>query len=107
MEALRRYPKSQRRAVAQEWARRSNAAQAQKRMERGPDAETVRKRALHDSRGQVLRSGVCYKAGKEIAWQVRRSIHGRTNQLDLVSNGRVIQTCGKRNLPKQFRPYEN
>lgn len=72
-----------------------------------PDADTLRNRALYDARGQVLREGVCYRDGKEIAWQVRRSVDGRTNQLDLVSNGRVIQTCGKRKLPKQFRPYEN
>ena len=79
-------------------------AKAQKRMERGVDEDTLRRRALHDSRGQVLRSGVCWKNGSEIHWQVRRSVHGKVNQLDLVSNGRVIKTCGARQMAKEFRP---
>lgn len=102
--ALTRYPKSQRSAVASEWAHRSNAVQAKARLERGIDAETERHRALYDMRGQVLREGICYRGGNEMHWQVRRSIHGRSNQLDLVSNGRVILTAGARRLPAQFRP---
>lgn len=104
MEALHRYPKRERRSVAREWARRSNAVQAQKRLERGPDAETLRMRELHDAKGQVVREGVCWRSGKEIRWQVRRSVAGRVNQFDLISNGRVIQTCGARQLAKEFRP---
>lgn len=73
-------------------------------MERGPDADTIRYRALHDARGQVLREGVCWKDGKELRWQVRRSVHGKVSQYDLVSNGHVIQTCGRRQLAKEFRP---
>ena len=51
--ALYRYPKKERRAVAQLWARRSNAVQSAARIARAPDAETVRARALHDARGQI------------------------------------------------------
>jgi len=54
MQALLRYPKHKRRAIAQEWARRSNAVQAKMRMEREPDCETQRFRALHDAKGQVI-----------------------------------------------------
>lgn len=73
-------------------------------MERGPDADTMRWRALYDAKGQVLREGVCWRNGVEIRWQVRRSVSGRVNQFDLISNGRVIQTCGARQLAKEFRP---
>jgi hypothetical protein len=68
------------------------------------DADTRMRRSLDDARGQIVREGVCYKAGKEIAWQVRRSVSGRSDQLDLVSNGRPIQTSGRRGLAKEFRP---
>ena len=104
MNALFRYPKSNRREKARQWAHRSNASQASARIDRPTDPETLRMRALDDARGQVLRSGVCWKEGKELHWQVRRSVLGRVNQFDLVSNGRVILTAGIRKLPTQFRP---
>lgn len=56
--ALLRYPRRERRAVAQSWARRSHATQAAARIARGPDADTLHRRALHDARGQVVRAGV-------------------------------------------------
>lgn len=65
MQALLRYPKHQRRAIAQEWARRSQAVQAMNRIARGPDAETLRKRALEDARGQIEREGCTYTATSE------------------------------------------
>jgi len=104
MQALLRYPKHKRRAIAQEWARRSNAVQAKMRMEREPDCETQRFRALHDAKGQVLREGCTYSAQNETRWVLRRSTLGRVNQLDLVADGEVVKTCGKRKMPSRFRP---
>lgn len=104
MQALYRVPKSQRRSLAQEYARRSNAVQAAARLGRGLDAETLRKRALDGARGQVVRTGCTYNAGGETQWQVQRSLEGRTDQFDLVANGSVFRTSGPRNLPLRFRP---
>ncbi len=95
--ALHRYPKAERRAVAREWGRRSQRAQAVQRMERGPDAETRRRRALHDARGTVLREGVTYKGdGSVVPWCVRRALAGRVNQVEIVVAGRVWRIVGER-----------
>lgn len=104
MDALLRYPKNQRRAVAQEWALRSQAVQQAKQIERGPDTDTLRMRALHDAKGQVLREGCTYTAGGETHWHVRRSLRGCTDQFDIVANGSVVRTCGRRRLSCRFRP---
>lgn len=93
-------PTAQRSAVSQRW----HAAKALKRMQRDPDFETVRMRALHDAKGQVLREGCTYTASGATNWQVRRSIAGRINQLDLVANSTIIKTCGRRRLPRRFKP---
>lgn len=93
-----------RRLRAQQMARRSNEVQAAKRLTRDPDADTVMRRALHDARGTVIREGCTFTARGETHWQVRRSLRGRTNQFDLVANGRVVKTCGRRALPLRFRP---
>lgn len=88
--ALLRYSKTKRRIVSQEWARRSQRTQATKRIECGPDAETVRHRVLYDARGAVLREGITYKGnGSVIPWRVRRAITGRVNQVEIVVGGRV------------------
>lgn len=87
-----------------ELGRKRGLASARAWAPREADADTLMRRALHDARGKVLREGVCWKEGRELHWQVRRSIHGKVNQFDLISNGRVIQTCGKRQLAKEFRP---
>jgi len=102
MEALLRYPKHRRRAVAQEWARRSHAVQAAKRMARGPDWDTVRMRALHDARGQVLRHGVTYSATHTNGqpWTILRSKNGRTNQVDLHIGATLVSTCGLRAIER-------
>jgi hypothetical protein len=92
MHALLRYPKSQRRIIAQEWARRSNAVQSAARMERGPDAETVRYRALRDTRGKIIAHGCVYSANGARPWQIVRSQRGRTNQVDLDINGALFRT---------------
>jgi hypothetical protein len=95
--AILRYPRRERRAVAQDWARRSHVAQAGRRMESGPDADTLRRRALHDARGQVIREGVTYHGnGRVTPWCVRRSITGRVDQFDIVLAGVVSRTGGPR-----------
>jgi hypothetical protein len=101
--ALYRYPRTERRAIAQEWARRSQAVQAQKRLAREPDFETVRARALHEARGRLLREGRTYFAQACTHWQVRRSQHGRTDQRDVIVNGKLWRTCGPRRLPAWLR----
>lgn len=69
-----------------------------------PDsALQIKLRKRMSGKGQVLREGVCWRNGAEIRWMVRRSVAGKVNQLDLVSNGRVVQTCGARKLAKEFR----
>ena len=102
--ALYRYPKNRRREVARDWARRSNAVQFAARIERGPDAETVRMRALHDAKGQVMRHGIIYRATGITEWVVRRSLAGRVDQFDFVANGVVKLTAGPRRFPQRIRP---
>lgn len=102
--ALYRYAKRERRAVAQEWARRSNAVQSEARIARGPDAETVRMRALHDAKGQIVRQGCTYRATGTTHWHVCRSVSGSVRQFDFVTNGRLKLTAGRRQFPSQFRP---
>lgn len=73
-----------------------------------PDsALQVKLRKRMSGKGEVLRSGICWKDGKEIAWQVRRSVEGRINQYDLISNDRLILTAGARRMPVQFRPTKS
>lgn len=101
MQALLRYPRAARRAVAQAWARRSQAVQAAARLNRGADADTLRRRAAHDARGEVLRHGVTFFGdGRVVPWCVRRSVAGRCDQLDLVADARVWRTAGMRLVKK-------
>jgi hypothetical protein len=71
-------------------------------MERGPDAETVRLRALHGARGEVLRHGVTYSAAhpEGQVWTILRSKLGRLNQVDLHVAGELRATCGLRRLAR-------
>ena len=101
--AFYRYDKKERRAVARLWAQRSNAVQAAARRARVPDADTLRRRALHDARGQTVREGTTYTAAAEIAWRVARSRHGRSNQLDVIVNGRIWRTAGARRIAQILR----
>ena len=104
MQALFRYPKEIRSEKAREFSARGADIRAQRRLENGVDAETIRRRALDDARGTILRHGCTYTAGAETAWQVVRSIAGRMTQFDLVANGTTIRTAGRRRLPRRFRP---
>ncbi len=101
--ALYRYPKSKRRAIAREWGLRSAKAHAVLRSEHGVDAETLRRRALDDARGQLLREGHTYRATGITHWRVVRSVRGRTNQRDILLNGELFRTCGPRRLPHWLR----
>lgn len=95
--ALQRYPRAQRRAIAQEWAKRSHAAQATARMAREPDAETQRRRALDDQRGTVLRTGITYHPdGSTTPWQIVRARIGRVNQVEILVDGRAWRRCSLR-----------
>lgn len=102
--ALYRYPKHHRKAVAAEWGRRSADVHQKLRDARGADAETVRMRALHDAKGQIVREGATYYADRAIHWQVRRSLIGSIDQFDFVANGRVKLTVGPRKFPLRIRP---
>lgn len=92
-------PRSRRKLVSQ----RLHAARASKRIALGPDAETLRRRALHDARGQRLREGHTYRAAGVTHWQVVRSRLGRIDQRDVIVNGQLHKTCGPRRLPAWLR----
>ena len=99
--ALLRYPRRERRAVAQSWARRSHATRAARRMERGADADTLRRRALHDARGQIMREGVTYFGdGRVVPWSVRRSVRGRVDQFDVFAGETLWRTGGPRKVAR-------
>lgn len=99
--ALLRYPRRERRAIAQRWARRSNAVQAAARMAREPDFETLRQRARHDARGRIVREGVTYFGdGRMVPWCVRRSMLGRVDQLDVCAGETLWRTGGARKVAR-------
>tara|TARA_R110000868_G_scaffold411211_1_gene702390 strand:- start:72 stop:401 length:330 start_codon:yes stop_codon:yes gene_type:complete len=99
--ALLRYPRRERRAVAQSWAGRSHATQAAARIARGPDADTLRRRALHDARGQIVRVGVTYFGdGRVVPWCVRRAVAGRSDQLEIFAAGVLWRTGGPRRVAR-------
>ena len=102
MVALKRIPKHLRSAKAREWAKRSNEVQAAARIERGIDADTMRKRALHDARGQLVREGCTYREGKVITWRIVRSVAGRVDQFDVIANGALRETVGKRLIRAKY-----
>lgn len=92
-----------RRKIASVWGRRSVVSQAKLRMERGVDADTLRRRALHNARGQLLRQGCTYSATGEQHWCVIRSVRGRIDQRDVLVNGELFKICGPRRLPAWLR----
>jgi hypothetical protein len=91
----------------QAMARRSNEVQAAARLLRPLDADTLRWRALQDARGQLLREGITVRSAGELlvvtSWEVRRSFHGRTNQVDCLVGGRVLRTCSLRTANRLLR----
>lgn len=92
------------RAICRARGRESQRVQAVARATRPVDADTLRRRALHDARGQVVREGCAYRSSGLTRWQVRRAVGGRTDQFEFVANGRVRLRAGRRRFPKHFRP---
>lgn len=106
LSALLRYPRSQRREIAQVWARRSNVAQAAARRARPVDFPTQRWRALQAARGRIERAGCDYTAAGRETWYVRRAAApgSRTNQFEYIRAGRLVQLAGRRAMPCEVRP---
>ena len=64
----------------------------------------MRKRALWDRKGEIIRQGVTYHGdGRVTNWLLRRAVEGRTDQYELVANGKVFKRGGLRKLPRDFR----
>jgi hypothetical protein len=102
MEALLRYPPIQRRAKAQEWARRSHENRAPSEL---PHEDQV-KRALWDRKGTIIREGVTYCGdGRIIQWCIRHSLHGKSNQLDVVIDGATYLTAGQRRIDMWLKQH--
>lgn len=99
--------RERRRLRRQAMARRSNEVQAAARLSRPLDADTLRRRALDDARGTVLREGVSIRtAGAVImvtGWSVCRSFYGRTNQVDILHGGVLLRTCSLRTATRLLR----
>lgn len=81
-----------------------HARKALLRLARGPDLETLRRRALDGARGEIVREGATYRASGVTHWHVRRAIAGRVDQFEFVANGRVRLTSGRRGFPFWARP---
>lgn len=79
-------------ALGRKWGKRSAA----KWQPRDPDPETLAYRAKQDRRGQRIAEGRDYRANKTRHWLIRYSIHGDTDQVDLVINGTHWKTGSKR-----------
>jgi len=93
-------PRRRRKLVSQ----RLHAAKVARRIVLGADADTLRRRAIHDARGQLLREGRTYRADGTVQhWRVLRSIRGRTDQRDVIIDGSLWRTCGPRKLPAWLR----
>jgi hypothetical protein len=75
----------------------------ERRRTREVEADTLRWRALHDAKGQLLREGCTYRADSETHWQLRRSTAGRVNQVDLVVNSVVWRTGCLRDAERAIR----
>lgn len=71
----------------------------------GEFAEDVRQRALMDAKGLVLRRGMFYTAKHPdgLPWVKRRSLLGRTDQIELVYAGKVRVTTGETLLRNELR----
>jgi hypothetical protein len=81
------------------WGRRLARARWASPVVKDVDADTARWRALDDARGKVLREGVTYRGdGTVTAWAVRRSVAGRTDQVDVVADGQVVNRMGRTRL---------
>jgi hypothetical protein len=66
-------------------------------------AEEVRQRVLQDAKGMVLREGVTYTSEGEKRWCKRRALYGRTDQVELLCDGKVIKTTGESLLRNKLK----
>lgn len=66
-------------------------------------AEAARWRALQDAKGAVMREGVYCTDGRIIPWQKRRALYGRTDQVEIVYDGKVHRTTGETLLRNKLR----
>lgn len=91
----------ERRDIGREWGLCSAASWSPQ----DPDYETLRKRALWDRKGRIVREGITYHGNGQVTnWRVRHALSGRTDQFELVANGRVFKRGGLRKMPHDFRP---
>lgn len=71
-----------------------------------PDkGDTLRRRALDDARGLVVREGCTFTAKAMKLWRVVRSMDGRTDQFDVRINGKLVDTCGRRKLRSTYKIF--
>lgn len=63
-----------------------------------PDAETLRRRAADDRRGQVILRGTVQTAAGPQPLLICWSTTGRIDQLDVVIAGRVLATAAARGI---------
>lgn len=82
-----------------EWGKRSAA----NRKPSDLDFETIRMRALHDAKGTIIRQGCTYTSDGETDWQMRRAVHGRVNQVELVVGGEIRATGSHRKAARSAR----
>lgn len=95
IKSYRRLRRERRQAEGRLMARESNRVQRQRRLTREVDCETTYRRALHDAKGQTIREGCTYTAAGTRPWLLRRSVNGRTDQVDLLIAGALVRTCGR------------
>lgn len=62
-----------------------------------------KEQSLLDAKGMVLRHGVTYTADGAKHWCKRRALYGRTDQVELVCEGRVVATTGESLLRNKRR----
>ncbi len=98
MQALHRVPWGQTKERARAWGKLGLDAQARRRLERGPDADTIYGLMLEARRGKVIRHGITYANTGAKEWAIVHSVEGRTDHVDLVIDGKVARTCALRPL---------
>ena len=106
IKSYRRIRRERASAIGRKRGLASQRVQAENRLHREVDADTMRQRALHDARGRIVREGATFRASGMTHWLVRRSITGRVDQFDFVADGVVKLTAGPRKFPVRIRPSQ-
>lgn len=86
-----------RRMARARW-RKEHAARDRGEVVREPRWEEIVARSKDDRRARVIAEGCGYSAASINPWQVRWSVEGRVDQLDLLFGERVVFTGSKRRL---------